>query len=91
MHLIKFKVHQIYILKEQAKELKKKYYEGFGGNVLDPKDKKMIDKIEKDIKAAKSDIRKIAKNKLLILKMQQQRVVIQSLKMNISENMLAKI
>ena len=65
MHLIKFKVHQIYILKEQAKELKKKYYEGFGGNVLDPKDKKMIDKIEKDIKAAKSDIRKIAKNKEL--------------------------
>ena len=65
MHLIKFKVHQIYILKEQAKELKKKYYEGFGGNVLDPEDKKMIEKIEKDINSAKMDIRKIAKNKML--------------------------
>ena len=65
MHLIKFKVNQIYILKEQAKALKNKYFNSTGEKKLDPKDKKLIDKIERDIKAAKNDIRKIAKNKEL--------------------------
>ena len=65
MHLIKYKVNQIYILKEQAKTLKNRYFNATGEKKLDPKDKKLIDKIEKDIKAAKNDIRKIVKNKEL--------------------------
>ena len=70
MHLIKFKVYQIYLLKEEAGQLKKKYYEGFGGNKLEPKDKSRINEIEKSINDIKAEIRKIAKNKNIQYKAQ---------------------
>ena len=63
MHLIKKKVFQIYILKEEAKELKKKYYEGFGGNKLEPADKRRISELNTQITNVKNEIRATAKNK----------------------------